>query len=144
MAERDCRLLAELIFNAILPKAMSVSSDRFFEIKDTGEHIGAIEYYINHHIHTKFTLSDVADYVHLGTKQVSRIIEKKYGMNFTDLLMNKRMTTAEMLLKNTNIPVAEIAAKSYPGTDSYFYILFKKRNGMSPLHYRKMMQKEEK
>lgn len=99
-------------------------------------HISAIEGYINSHLRKKITLSDVAGSVYLSERQVSRIIAKEYGMSFTELIADKRLATAVVLLCNTDMSVSDIAAEVFPGSESYFYTLFKKKYGVSPLKYR--------
>ena len=133
-AAEDRRLLTALIFNqiieALLPRKAS------YRAPDS-EHIDAIEAFINGHLSRRFTLTDVSKSVALSTKQITRIIKKKYGMTFSALVADKRLAAAKMLLKNTNMPVREIAERTFPGSESYFYTLFKKKLGLSPLHYRK-------
>ena len=128
------RLLTALIFNhitdALLPRQAAYQAPHT-------EHIDTIEGYINGHLLTKLTLLDVAKNVSLSTKQITRIIQKNYGMTFSALVTDKRLATAKMLLKNSDLPVHEIAERTFPGSESYFYTLFKKKCGMSPLSYRK-------
>lgn len=133
-AAEDRRLLTALIFNqitdALLPRTAS------YRAPDS-EHIDAIEAFINSHLSRKFTLTDVSKNVALSTKQITRIIQKKYGMTFSALVADKRLAAAKMLLKNTDLPVREIAERTFPGSESYFYTLFKTKLGLSPLQYRK-------
>ncbi len=44
---------------------------------------------------------------------------------------------AELLLKNTELKISEISLQSCLGSENYFYQVFKKKYGMSPLKYRK-------
>lgn len=134
-AAEDRRLLTALIFNQITD-ALFPRKDSYRALKP--EHIDAIEDYINSHLSKKFTLSDVSKSVALSTRQITRIIQREYGMTFSALVADKRLAAAKMLLKNTNIPVREIAERTFPGSESYFYTLFKKKMGFSPLYYRKI------
>ena len=61
---------------------------------------------------------------------------------FSQLLAQKRVGAAEMLLKNSNLKVSEIAERVSPGAEHYFFASFKKITGMSPLQYRKIYQPE--
>ena len=135
-AERAASLLAELIFNtlvyAILPRDTGASKENVHY-----EHIEAIETYINNHLHKKITLSDIAGSVYLSTKQISRIIEREYGCGFSELIADKRLASAEILVKNTDLSISKIAERTFYGTEAYFYTAFKKKYGMTPLQYRK-------
>lgn len=136
-AEEDCHLLTALIFNQLVD-ALLPEKERppIYKVPST-EHIDAIESFINSHLREKFTLSDVAKNVALSTRQIARIIEREYGMTFSELVADKRLASAKMLLKNSSLPIYEIAARSFPGSETYFYTLFKKKCGVSPLEYRK-------
>lgn len=136
-AERAASLLAELIFNSIISDILP--QDKSKEIKGNVhyEHIEAIEGYINTNLHKKITLSDIAKNVYLSTKQISRIIEREYGCGFSELITDKRLASAEILVRNTDMKISQIAERTFYGTEAYFYTAFKKKYGMSPLQYRK-------
>ena len=59
------------------------------------------------------------------------LYEQKLEVNLED------NSTASTLIKNTAIPISEIAKQTNLGSENYFYTLFKKRYGISPLQYRK-------
>ncbi|MBQ9806905.1 MAG: helix-turn-helix transcriptional regulator [Clostridia bacterium] len=102
--------------------------------------IGMIEAYINSNYAKNITLDDLSPIVHLCNKQVARIIKREYGMTLSQLLAQKRVGAAEMLLKNSNLKISEIAERVSPGAENYFFVAFKKLTGMSPLQYRKTYQ----
>lgn len=104
--------------------------------------IGMIEAYINSNYAKNITLEDLSPVVHLCNKQVARIIKREYGMTLSQLLAQKRVGAAEMLLKNSNLKVSEIAERVSPGAENYFFAAFKKLTGMSPLQYRKTYKQE--
>ena len=139
-AERDCNFLTALLFDEILEKLTPSKADSQSFGNTASEHISAIERFINSNIGRKITLSDVARQVFLSTKQISRIIEKEYGTSFSQLVTDKRLARAEMLLKNTDMKIAEIAEETFPGTETYFFTLFKKKYSMTPLQYRKELR----
>ena len=134
-AARDEALLVALIFNRIFSHLLPAGNAQPHRAV-SAEHINEIEHYINHHLSQKITLSDLSQRVYLSTKQVSRIIERAFGCTFSELVTNKRLAAAEMMLKNTDMSVAEIAA-TFCTSEAYFFVLFKKKYGISPLKYRK-------
>ena len=141
-AARDAELLAALICNRLLAHLLPTeSAPRRQDL--TAAHIGRIENYINSHLTRKFTLADVARAVYLSTRQVARIIEKAYGCSFSELVTDKRLSAAEMMLKSTDLRVSEIAA-TFCTSEAYFFVLFKKKYGISPLKYRKESRIVEK
>jgi len=134
-AEKDAALLAELIFREIISFISSI--DILDDRKQESMCIGAIESYINSHIQEKITLSDVAKYVYMSNKQVSRIIMREYGKPLSKLVVEKKLHIARMLLKNTDLKINEVSARINIGTENYFYTMFKKYYGLSPMEYRK-------
>lgn len=85
----------------------------------------------------EITLSTVADTLHLGKKQTSRIIYQYYGKSLSELVNEKRLSVASNLLLTTNKPISQIAKESNFNSENYFYIQFRKTFGCTPLAYRK-------
>ncbi|MBE6608243.1 MAG: helix-turn-helix domain-containing protein [Ruminococcaceae bacterium] len=134
-AEKDAELLTSLIFHEIVRILLpDISSDK--TEKSDSRHIGLIEEFINSNLGGKIRLSDVADHVFLSTRQVSRIILKEYGCTLSELVTEKKLARAEMLIKNTDMKIGDIAVQSNLGSENYFYMIFKKHYGMSPLKFR--------
>ena len=88
------------------------------------------------------TLSTIAEELHLSEKQVSKIIFKYYGKPLSEVITEEKLEYALYLLSTTNTPITEIAYKCNFHSENYFYHLFKKKFGVTPLKYRK--QKLEK
>lgn len=141
--EKEIMHLATLLFYEIMGGLLP----QWHLWQDTGrgstKHIHEIEQYINAHIKEKIVLSDIAAHISLSPRQVSRVINKEYGCSLTELVTDKRLGSAEILIKNTSIPISEIAKQANFGSENYFYTLFKKRYGVSPLQYRKTYGKQE-
>ena len=100
-------------------------------------YIHDIEQYLTRNIGKKFSLQDLADELFLCPKQVSRIIKKEYNCSFTDLVNEKRLTFACMLLKQTNLNIKQISATVGYEYENYFFKLFKASYGINPTQYRK-------
>ncbi|MBQ4527473.1 MAG: helix-turn-helix transcriptional regulator [Clostridia bacterium] len=139
-AEKDAALLAELIFREIISFIPAI--DTLDDFKHESWCIDAIENYINSHLREKITLSDVAKHVYMSNKQVSRIIMREYGVTLSELVIQKKLHVARALLKNTDMKIKEVAARVNLGIENYFYTMFKKRYGISPLEYRKKCRDE--
>ena len=81
-------------------------------------------------------LGTAAKELHLSRKQTARIIYKYYGTTLSELVNEKRLEVAELLLTTTDLSISEVSARSGYSTDNYFFTKFKKRYGISPLAYR--------
>ncbi len=93
--------------------------------------------YLNTHFNEKITLENLANtfFVSEGTLLYNF---KKY-MNYSpiDFLVNIRLTKAKELLINTNKSIQEIADSCGFSSANYFGLIFKNREGLSPIAYRK-------
>ena len=85
---------------------------------------------------TDVTLSTLAQRMFLSEKQVARLIKRAYGTTLSELILNKRMSVAEKLLLTTDKSISEIAKELNLKNESYFFVLFKKKYGVTPLKYR--------
>jgi len=129
-------LLLRLVFGEVVSGLLHQAQSLHTEPAQS-QHISTIERYINRHIREKISLEDISREVYLGNKQISRIIRKEYGMSFTELITEKKLAVAESLLKHSDLKIAEIARQVNFGAENYFYAVFKKKYGRSPLQYRK-------
>ena len=123
-------LFEQLSTPAVSPKRTSTQSKFRHYIHD-------IDVYISRNVGKKFSLQDLADVLYLCPKQVSRIIKKEYNCSFTELVNEKRLTFACMLLKQTNLSIKQIAATVGYEYENYFFKLFKASYGINPTQYRK-------
>lgn len=67
---------------------------------------------------------------------MSRLIKRRTGKTFRELLQKKRLDQACYLLKNTSLPVTEIAQMIGYSNNSFFHRLFRREIGVSPREFR--------
>ena len=82
------------------------------------------------------SLSRAAELLHYELPSLSRLIRRKTGKNYTELLQEKRLSQAAWFLRNSNGKVDEIALAVGYENISYFHRLFAARFGCSPKKYR--------
>ena len=82
------------------------------------------------------SLSEIAEQLHYELPSLSRLIRRKTGKNYTELLQEKRLSQAAWLLRNTDRNVDGIAVSVGYENISYFHRLFAARFGQSPKKYR--------
>lgn len=82
------------------------------------------------------SLSEISEMLFYNMHNLSRSIKEKTGMNFTDLLQEKRISQAAYLLRNTEMKVANISRAVGYENISYFHRTFAKKYGVSPKKYR--------
>lgn len=81
-------------------------------------------------------LKTMAKYFNFHPSYLSNLIKKEFGKNLKELLMEVRMAEACNLLENTNVTIESIINEIGYVNNSYFYKVFKKHNGCTPIEYR--------
>ena len=82
------------------------------------------------------TLGDLAAEFHYSPEYTSRLIKRVTGQPFIRLLTSIRLENAEQLLRDTTLPVNDIAALVGYESNEHFIRTFRKRAGITPSAYR--------
>ncbi|CAH1200365.1 HTH-type transcriptional activator RhaR [Paenibacillus allorhizoplanae] len=88
------------------------------------------------------SLNSIADELAMSSIYISRLYKQHTMAAITDVIQDVRMNKSKDLLLNSSLSVAEIAEKTGFTSDSYFYRLFKKYNGITPNDFRKQLKYE--
>lgn len=83
------------------------------------------------------SLAEISTAIKKSPAQTIRIFQRDFGSTPYHYLLQRKIETAEMLLKNTTKPIKVIAAELGFQDEYYFSNIFKKKNGNSPGHYRR-------
>ena len=82
------------------------------------------------------SLNEISVILHYERTALSRLIRKKTGRNFTELLQEKRLSQAAWFLLNTDERIDDIAELVGYANMTHFHKLFTECYGKSPKHYR--------
>lgn len=93
--------------------------------------------YLNNNYTQKTTLEDIADYFFISKGALIYNFNKFLGCSPIDYLLNIRISKAKEMLLNTQKSVNEIAECCGFSSANYFGLIFKKKENISPLMYRK-------
>lgn len=91
--------------------------------------------YVDHH-YKDGTLSEISEALDLPGYTLSRLVKKRTGRNFKELLQLRKLQQAAYLLTNTTLSVDRIIEQIGYENSSYFYRSFRERYGCSPKGYR--------
>ena len=133
--------LLYLLFSDIFERSNFENAKPKF-VKSQNKYIHIIESYINN-CENKLSIKELSGELYLSEKQVSRIIKKEYGCTFSELVNRRRLSVACSLLKRTDLGIGEIASAVGYEYENYFFALFKKAFGVTPLQYRKGNQNKD-
>jgi AraC-like DNA-binding protein/mannose-6-phosphate isomerase-like protein (cupin superfamily) len=82
-------------------------------------------------------LDDLADYLYISSRHLTRIFKSEAGTSFNEYLQKQRIYLAAELLSNTDSQIKDIAFQTGFNTIQYFTTVFTKYIGKTPGNYRK-------
>jgi YesN/AraC family two-component response regulator len=92
--------------------------------------------YIQEHYNENISVNDLAERYDMSSNYFSAIFKKELHQSPVDYITTLRMKKAKEILECSDKSVVDIAKKVGYEEASYFYRVFKKYTGMTPLHYR--------
>lgn len=96
------------------------------------EDIREILRYVEENLDRPISLQTAADEIHKNSSYLSRLFKQSTGTNFSKYLIRKRVEKATFLLKETSLPIQEIAESIGIDNIYYFYRFYKKESGSTP------------
>jgi len=126
--------LAEILFfgkAATSQKAISDSAKKNYLPK-----IETVRNFIHNDFATDISLNDLSAQAFMSPFHFSRTFKQFTHTSPYQYLLQFRISHAEYLLKNTDLPVAEVASSSGFNHPDYFSAAFTKKNKMSPSEYK--------
>lgn len=97
--------------------------------------------YISQHPNEEIRVDDVAAFIRRSRSYITKKFKKELGFDISSFIMRCKLEEAKSLLTYTNKPLSEISSYLCFSSQSYFQNVFKKKYGMTPLQYRKNIQK---
>ncbi|WP_125154600.1 response regulator transcription factor [Clostridium rectalis] len=97
--------------------------------------------YINENHGEDITLEKAASISNLSIYYFSKLFKKEMGMTFITYVTKFKIGRAKELLKNTDVPIVQIASQLGYYECGYFTKVFKKIEGITPSEYRNHVKK---
>ncbi|HEY9060410.1 MAG TPA: response regulator [Pseudobacteroides sp.] len=95
--------------------------------------------YLRENYSKNINLKTLSEELYISTWYLSKLLKKETGSNFIDILNNIRVEEAKKLLGDPKYKIYEIAEVVGFSDVTYFYRLFKKLTGMTPMEYKNSM-----
>lgn len=92
--------------------------------------------YIHEHYRENITILDLAERYEMSPNYFSSIFKREIGVSAVNYITDVRMKEAQELLSHSDSSVVDIAKKVGYEDGQYFFRVFKKHTGMTPLRYR--------
>lgn len=99
-----------------------------------------VKEHINKNVSLNFSLSELAEIAGLSSAYLCRKFKQIMGERLFDYILKQKLFSAKKLLIETNLSVKEISYQCGFENDTYFFTVFKKVQGMSPLSFKLSQQ----
>lgn len=129
-------LSSRIIVNILTDLLCSVEQEDDTE-KEVPPLIADVSRYIDNRFNEDITLDKLSKEFSLSKFHLAREFKKYIGFAPGEYLIRCRMNEAKSLLKNTNLPVSEIAKRVGMENESHFSSLFRRKVDMTPRQFRK-------
>lgn len=93
--------------------------------------------YLEENYQKNITLAMLEEEFFFNASYISRIFKQKTGVNYSDRLLDIRLTHAKELLRSTDRSIGDISEETGFGNAKYFSRIFKEKVGVQPIVYRK-------
>lgn len=97
--------------------------------------------YIEHNYHKNIKVQGIADYIGITRSYLTNCFKNVLHMSPQEYILNYRMNQARILIKNTNLPINEIAVSVGYDDALNFSKAFKKTYGVNPTSFRNSSDK---
>ena len=130
-------LIKGLLFEKI---AELLPNDRKLFQEDCFEKYRKLFEYISKHASAKLTIGELAEISGMSRDYLSRNFPRDIGIPLKKYIMNILLSRAELLLRNRELTVREIAKILNFNDEYYFSHFFRRESGFAPGQYRKQAQ----
>ena len=103
---------------------------------DVSEEAEALRGFLDRSVESDVSVADMAARIYRSPSQTIRLFRETYGVTPYRYLIERRMDAARLMLRDTNLPVKQIAYRLRFADEHYFSNQFRLRAGVTPTAYR--------
>lgn len=136
--------VAEVV-SMLLSRLKNQSKKKFSNSKISKLDLKQIELaaaYINDHYASEIPLEQLAGFACMSLSKFKLQFQKVYNCSVTRYIQQRRLSHAECLLTTSDLTIGQIAKSVGYSTSSRLSELFRQSTGLTPVKYRKIMQKK--
>lgn len=139
--QKNVKLIKKAIFSSFILELSLIDTSKATPFATSSEIIPPLLLntidYINTHYKEKITLETIAEKFYVSKGAIIYNFKKHMNCSPIDFLLNVRLTKAKELLINTNKKIDEIAELCGFSSANYLGLIFKQKEDLSPIGYRK-------
>lgn len=124
---------------SLLFKILSLAEADYMFPKSTGEEklCEKIRTFINSGIYSDISLDTISEHFSVSKMHIIRVFKQEYGVTPIQYMMDRKIEISRSLLKETVMPIKEIASLLNYSNAQHFSSSFKASEGCTPNQYRK-------
>ncbi|NBD25784.1 response regulator [Paenibacillus glycinis] len=109
-----------------------------YKLRHSSEYsaIDEVKLFIDQSLHEPLNLQMIAERFYFHPSYFSRRFKERFGENFVNYLTNARIRKSELLLRDPNLKIQQVAELVGFKDAAYFSSVFRKTTGMTPNQYR--------
>lgn len=134
--DRNAGLLYDRIRQKSLPVSDTSSETGPERKKGKQQIVTEIEHIIQTQYASSLTIDSIAKTMHFTPNYIGMVFKGINGIGINRYLMNVRMENAQRLLRESDLPVGDIALQCGYENVTYFHSCFKREMGITPSEYR--------
>lgn len=132
--EAILRILDSVIKYTLIKDYINISGDTLIQ---------SVTDYIQENLSDDISTEQICKIFHISRSTLYRKFSESRGCSLNEYIISQRMTRAATLLRTTQLSVQDISESVGIKNYYYFFKLFKKTNGETPLAYRKSYSKKQ-
>ncbi len=107
----------------------------------TAEQIAILFKNVSEYYADGILLEDIAAKIGTDPTAITHLLQRRFGLNYSELVGKIRVERAKRLLRESQFSIVEIARRVGVSDASNFGRLFRKFEGVAPLHYRERFRR---
>lgn len=142
-AQTGCKATFLQILHHLIRRfhAAEVMRSEYLRHRQQAERLARLFEYVREHYAERITVKQATQVVHMSQAQFMKVFKKVSGMTFIAHVTRVRIMHALRQLRETDLTIAEIAAKCGFSDQSYFDRRFRQAFGTSPREWRQSQQR---
>ena len=136
------RPVAAHLLQEILLTALRHGTPKVTRLSENANKIQQVARFISQNYAQPFSLQDAAQMAYMEKTYFSKRFKALTGFGFLEYLTQTRLRAAEQLLRETQLPIGQIAERCGFCSGNHFGDIFHRWQGMSPSEYRKAIRAE--
>ena len=131
------------ILYEMLMELYAISHRQKEPVRAESKLLKSIEIYIEKNYSEDLTINELAAHAHISPQYLCRLFKKYKRLRPYEYIAMKRIQHAKTLLSDPSLSIAEIARRTGYHDCSYFSLVFRKQELLSPSEFRGMLAKPE-